>query len=292
MTEPAFAARREQVGERGAVLVLLAHQDDEIAFAPIIALAREQGRHVRVVYLTNGGARSQTPALRAAESARALVTLGVPQSEIRFLGTDLSIPDGELFRHFPAAYAALRHDCRGIREIGVLLTLAWEGGHPDHDAVHVLAMKLARECGASDRTWQVPFYRAADQGPPFFSMFAPLTCNGPVKAIPAARKSALLRIRMIRFYPSQWRALAGLGPAILWHALIGTPAKVQKVQVGRTLARPTPGPLLYERRNRISFAEFAEHANSFLGPSDPGGSTWTQRRPQQSEMPYQHREFL
>ncbi|MDH4023410.1 MAG: PIG-L family deacetylase [Gammaproteobacteria bacterium] len=272
MIEPASASSQAHLGGRGVVLVLLAHQDDEVAFSPIIALVRAQGRPLRVVYLTNGGARSQTPARRAAESERALAALGVPRSEIRFLGTDLSIPDGELFRHFPSSYSALLDDCRDIHDLGAVLTLAWEGGHPDHDATHVLAMKLARERGADDRTWQVPFYRAADRGVPFFSMFAPLTCNGPVQELPAAHQDALLRAAMMRYYRSQWRTFAGLGPAILWHALIGTPARIQKVQVRRTLGRPTAGPLLYERRNRISFAEFAEHANSFLEQSVSAGS--------------------
>lgn len=268
MNEPACVWNWDSPGERGTVLILLAHQDDEIAFSQLIAMVREQGRPVRVVYLTNGGAGPQAPARRAAESVRALAALGVPRSAIRFLGTDLSIPDGELLRHFESAYRALLEDCRGIGDLGALVTLAWEGGHPDHDAAHVLAIKLARERGVDDRTWQVPFYRAADHGPPFFSMFAPLDCNGPAQELPEAREGALLRATMIRYYPSQWRAFAGLGPAILWHALVGTPSKVQKVQVHRTLERPTTGALLYERRNRISFAEFAEHANNFLDESE------------------------
>jgi LmbE family N-acetylglucosaminyl deacetylase len=264
MSEPDLASSGESSGNQGTALFLLAHQDDELAFSPLLARLRDQGRPVRVVYLTNGGAGPSTRAQRATESARALATLGVPSSEIRFLGTELSIPDGQLFRHLSAAYGALVDDCRDIRHLGALYTLAWEGGHPDHDAAHVLAMKLGLERQAEDRTWQVPFYRAADRRPLLFSMFAPLECNGPVRELPAAWKDALLRAATIRFYPSQWRTFAKLAPAIFWHALIGTPTKVQKVQVRRSLERPTAGPLLYETRNQISFAEFAEHASRFL----------------------------
>jgi LmbE family N-acetylglucosaminyl deacetylase len=277
MKEPALVPTWGSLGVGGTVLILLAHQDDEIAFAQLIAQVLADGTRVRVVYLTNGGMGPRMPARRAAESVRALAALRVPRSEIRFLGTELSIPDGELYRHLAAAYRALLQDCADIGELGALLTLAWEGGHPDHDAAHVLAIRLARERGADDRTWQVPFYRAADGGPPFFSMFAPLAGNGPVLDLPAARESALQRARMIRFYPSQWRAFAGLGPAILWHTLIGTPSKVQKVQVRRILERPTAGPLLYESRNHVSFAELAGHANRFLDEGDADRSDRSSR---------------
>jgi LmbE family N-acetylglucosaminyl deacetylase len=248
----------------GLALFLLAHQDDEIAFSPLIARFFEQGRPMRVVYLTDGAAGGTTPARRARESERALAALGVPASAIRFLGTTLSIPDGGLFRHLAEVYGALAGHCRDLQDFGDLYTMAWEGGHPDHDAAHVLAMKLAIELGLADRTWQVPFYRAADRGPPFFKLFAPLQTNGPARALPAARQDALLRAAAIRFYPSQWRTFLGLGPGILWHALIGTPTKVQQVQVRRSLERPTAATLLYEKRNGIRFAEFVRHANRFL----------------------------
>jgi LmbE family N-acetylglucosaminyl deacetylase len=279
MNEPALVPSWGSLGDGGTVLILLAHQDDEIAFSQLITRARADGTRVRVVYLTNGGAGARVPARRAEESVRALAALRVPRSEIRFLGTDLSIPDGELFRHLAAAYRALLQDCAGIGDLGALLTLAWEGGHPDHDAAHVLAIKLARERGAEHRTWQVPFYRAADSGPPFFSLFAPLAGNGPALDLPAAREGAWQRAGMIRFYPSQWRAFAGLGPAILWHALIGTPSKVQKVRVRGILERPTAGPLLYESRNHVSFAELAGHANCFL---EDGDADRSDRSPRQS----------
>jgi LmbE family N-acetylglucosaminyl deacetylase len=245
-------------------LFLLAHQDDEIAFAPLMALLGAKGRRLRVVYLTDGAARRATPARRVSETTRALAALGIPAADIRFLGSDLSIPDSWLFRHLDSAHDALEKDCQAICHSCHLFTLAWEGGHPDHDATHVVARALAGERGWADRTWQVPFYRAADRGPPFFTLFAPLPLNGPAWQLPAARHDALLRARMIRYFPSQWRTLAGLAPAILWHALRGTPAALQRVRVDQPLARPTAGPLLYEQRNGIPFVELAKHAKRFL----------------------------
>jgi LmbE family N-acetylglucosaminyl deacetylase len=261
---PTFSLDPSRVREPGAALFLLAHQDDEIAFAPLMALLGAQGRRLCVVYLTDGAAGRATPAQRASETTRALAALGIPAADIRFLGSDLSIPDEGLVRHLGSAHDALESECQAICHSGDLFSLAWEGGHPDHDATHVLALALAKRHGWDDRTWQVPFYRAAECGPPFFTLFAPLPSNGPVWHLPAARHDALLRARMIRFFPSQWRSLAGLAPAVLWHALLGTPVTLQRVPVDRPLARPTAGPLLYEQRTGITFVEFAEHANRFL----------------------------
>jgi len=100
--------------------------------------ASKAGRASRVPHERRGRASGAGPACRRVRARPGRV--GVPRSEIRFLGTDLSIPDGELFRHLSSAYRALLEDCRSIGDLGALLTLAWEGGHPDHDAAHVLAI--------------------------------------------------------------------------------------------------------------------------------------------------------
>jgi len=81
-------------------LFLLGHQDDEIAFAPLISRIKSRQRPVRIVYLTNGAVGRATPEVRSAESTRALASLGVTSAEISYLGNDLSVPDGLLFRRF------------------------------------------------------------------------------------------------------------------------------------------------------------------------------------------------
>jgi LmbE family N-acetylglucosaminyl deacetylase len=246
------------------ILILLAHQDDEIVVAPVIVWLRRHERPIRVVYLTNGGSGRSTQVVRNSESTRALASLGLGSTDIRFLGADLAVPDGELFRHLASTYSALAKECESAGQLGAVFTLAWEGGHPDHDAAHVLAIRLARERGLEEHVWQLPFYRAGGWGPPWFAMFAPLTRNGPTWELPERRECAQLRARMVRFYPSQWRSFAGLGPVIVGHAILATPVRLQRVNVRRALDRPTPEPLLYEHRNGVSFAEFAGCAESFL----------------------------
>ena len=134
----------------------------------------------------------------------------------------------------------------------------------DHDAAHAIAMALAMAQGRVHRAWQVPFYRAIDHGPPFFSLFAPLPANGPVSRLALTRRDSWLRATLIRFFPSQWRAFAGLGPVILWHALTSPVLKLQPMLLSRLWERPNAGRLLYEQRYGVSFAAFSECMTAFL----------------------------
>lgn len=245
-------------------LFLLGHQDDEIAFAPLISRIKSRQRPVRIVYLTNGAVGRATPEVRSAESTRALASLGVTSAEISYLGNDLSVPDGLLFRRFSRVYDALETECSAIASMGEVYALGWEGGNLDHDAAHVLAMALAIARDRVQRAWQVPFYRAAGLGPPFYSLFAPLPANGPVSPLSLTRQESRLRLRLIRYFPSQWRSFVGLAPAILWHALASPVLKLQPMTLRRVWERPTAGRLLYEQRSAVSFAEFAGCVTAFL----------------------------
>src|ERR1043165_10179605 len=100
-------------------LYVFAHQDDEVAIAPRIARDVAAGARVVCAFLTDGGA----PAVRDAESRAVMAELGV--QDVIFVG----FPERALVEHLDAAYYALEEiDAEAI------VTLAWEGGHQDHDA--------------------------------------------------------------------------------------------------------------------------------------------------------------
>lgn len=245
-------------------VIVLAHQDDDIAFAPLIWRLKASGGPLRIVYLTDGSAGRVSSSVRDGECRRALAALGVVPSEILFLGSDLAIPDLALFRTLDRAYEGLVAALGPVQAMGDIYTLAWEGGHIDHDAAHLVTAAFAHARGRLDRAWQVPFYRTADRGPPWFSLFAPLAANGPVTEVPLTRGEALLRATLMRFYPSQWRVLSGLAPGLLWHGATATASKAQRLRPERLRGRPTPQPLFYERGGRTSFDEFSAHAGAFL----------------------------
>ena len=251
---------------RETTVIVLAHQDDDIAFAPLIRRLKVSGAPLAVAYLTDGSGGRASSAVRDAETRRALTTLGVAPAEILFVGSPLGIPDSALFRALDVAYDSLEAALAPVQPIGDIYTLAWEGGHIDHDATHLVTAALALAHGRLDRAWQVPFYRTADRGPPWFSLFAPLPANGAVTEIPLDRDEALLRATLMRHYPSQWRVLSGLAPGLVWHGATARVMRAQRLRPERLWHRPMPGRLFYERGGRTQFEEFAAHARAFLAP--------------------------
>ncbi|MGE0849772.1 MAG: PIG-L deacetylase family protein [Hyphomicrobiaceae bacterium] len=236
------------------LLFLLAHQDDELMVAPLILAAKRNGERIGVVYLTDGGAGSVTPATRNAETRRALATLGVDVvREVWFLGERLGIPDRFCYEHLSSAHSALLALVRELPPITAIYTHAWEGGNPDHDAVHVVALGIGRALRIEQAVFQIPFYRATRRGPLPFRVFAPLAANGEVMWYPVSRVQRLRLLDLIRFFPSQVQAFVRLGPFMLIDALWRNGLPVQHASLARILQRPMPEPLRYERHGHDRF---------------------------------------
>jgi LmbE family N-acetylglucosaminyl deacetylase len=133
-------------------LVLVAHPDDEcIAFGALLQRMREP----LVVFATDGspadpyfwqkyGSREAYAVLRRKEALESMRAAGV--KDVLFLA-DMpggeKLVDQELFRNLHTAYDLLA-DAVARRMTPALLTLAYEGGHPDHDACSFLAAQLAQ----------------------------------------------------------------------------------------------------------------------------------------------------
>jgi hypothetical protein len=145
-------------------LFLLGHPTTKIAFRAARFEDQVEGTD-RAHRLPHGRRRGAGDAGHPEhESVRALASLGVASAEIHFLGKDLSVPDGLLFRRLTPVYDALEAECSSIGSLGEIYTLGWEGGNLDHDAAHVIGLALAVARDRVHRAWQVAFYRAAGLG--------------------------------------------------------------------------------------------------------------------------------
>ncbi len=147
----------------GRTLVLVAHPDDECITCG--GLLQHMSDPV-VIYATDGapqdsyfwkkyGSREAYSRMRQEECRRALAEVGV--QEIVFLANEEPrLVDQELFRNLPIAFELLDHEARRLQP-NAILTLAYEGGHPDHDSCSLLAQELGRNLGIA--VWEVPLYR-------------------------------------------------------------------------------------------------------------------------------------
>src|SRR5882724_6645887 len=155
------------VGRHGSplmrILFVFAHQDDEIAAAPRIRRAVAAGDEIACAFLTDG----KNPIIRDEESRRALVSLGV--TDIAFIGSENQIADGTLVENLDRSLMLLSARADRADEVW---TLAWEGGHQDHDAAHLVALAFARQRGA--RCFEVPLYTGFGSIGPFFRVCCPI----------------------------------------------------------------------------------------------------------------------
>lgn len=191
----------------GRTLVLVAHPDDEcIAFGALLQRIQEP----LVVFATNGspadpyfwqryGSREAYAELRRHEALKSMEAAGV--KDVVFLA-DMpggeALVDQELFRNLRAAYELLA-DIAARRMTTAILTMAYEGGHPDHDSCSLLAAQLSHL--ASLPCWEAPLYHRNADGSGVFQDFI-----GPAEELIDVRPTdfELERKReMCRAYSSQ-----------------------------------------------------------------------------------------
>jgi len=238
------------------VLFVLAHQDDEVFFSARIEHEARLGHEVWCAFLTDGSGRGVDPRLRNDESRRVLTRLGVPTDRMLFAGGRGSAPDGELPRHLESSLAGLCGALDGLT-VHRVFTAAYEGGHQDHDAAHLVALAFARRRGILSRTWETSLYNGCGTPWRFFRVLHPLP-GAPrhrrTRRLPlvSAWRHALLPAS----YPSQWRSWAGLWPGYLIERAVLRRETLQCVDPRRVRGRPHPGSPLYERRTGWTWAAF------------------------------------
>ncbi|MDP2832081.1 MAG: PIG-L family deacetylase [Pseudomonadota bacterium] len=252
-------------------LYFFAHQDDELWILP--RLEAEAGRGIRAIcfFLTSGSTHTrdagrQLALARNEESRGVLVSHGCRDLDIHFLGLGIPIDDGSLFRHLEAADDACTGALQPAGEVAVhtIYCPAWEGGHPDHDAVHLIALSQAIRLAAASRLLQFPLYNGRSLPGPLFRTQSPLPENGPVSWHDMTRYQAIRHWLLARRYRTQWRTWMGLLPPSLLKAAWTPGLALQPVDRERVSRRPHPGPLFYEKRFGVSYPEFADISRGFI----------------------------
>lgn len=228
-------------------LFLFAHQDDEFGVFARIEYERRAGRRVCCVYVTDGAATAD-PERRDAESRAVLQQLGVGLQDILFVGRQLGIVDGKLHLHVGVLADWLHCFLNAHPTLETYFVPAWEGGHPDHDLLHAVAVELLAARGRLPGVWQYPLYNGRNCAGPLFRLQSPLPENGPVDRQAVGWHDRLRYVRLCLAYPSQWRTWIGLFPFVCLHYLGGGAQQLQRVDRARLAQPPHARPLYYERR--------------------------------------------
>ena len=196
--------------------MLVAHPDDEvIAFGALM----QRMKKAIVVFATDGaphdqhfwkdyGSREAYAQVRRKEAQQAL---GVVGAQPVFLADRVAggISDQELFRRLPQAIKALEKIMDETNP-ECLLTLTYEGGHPDHDACCFIA-----SCGGRMRrvpVWESPLYHRNSDGVQAVQTF-PRRTGAELDCVVAGEELEK-KLRMFHTYESQKLTLDLFRPEI------------------------------------------------------------------------------
>ena len=191
-------------------LVIVAHPDDEsISCGGLL----QHMRKACVVFATDGapqddyfwrrfGSRERYANIREDEARAALAAVGVEDFEFLARQTDTPLIDQRLHEALPAAFAALSQIVERRRP-ECLLTLAYEGGHPDHDAVSFLGAHLGRTFGLP--VWEAPLYHRDSHGGGVHQQFVEEHGDVIDHVVEGAELEA--KVRMLGCYKSQFDSL-------------------------------------------------------------------------------------
>lgn len=243
-----------------AVVHILAHFDDEYCALPLIKQRVREGLDQRFLYVADY-ATPQLAGARYAETRALLKHVGVPPEHVIHVGAGTGALDGAVHRHLDAAFAAVTAAVEAIGPVQRFVTLAWEGGHMDHDMCAMMTTELAKVRGAP--VDQFSLYNGKGLSGPFFHGGSPLAENGPVTKAASRAAEWAAWMAEVRFFPSQAKTWAGLWPAMFW-----TYAKrgfgYQQLDPARIAERPHAGPLFYERMFKVPYPEVRAAADAFL----------------------------
>lgn len=236
------------------VVFLLAHNDDEYFAALRMREEIQLGNRVIVAYLTHGSIHGVDSAARMQDSVRILSRLGIEQNDILPTGRGQDILDFQLHERAVDAYQGLSEVLENIA-IERLYVMAWEGGHPDHDASHLIGVAFARQRNLEE-VYEFPAYSR-------FRVMHPLRKDFELLATGNNRIEAFKTLMSGFSYRSQRKTFLAMLPGSIAQLLLLGHQNYWLVPQGRDYTQPPhAGRLFYERRYGVSFAVFTKNVRA------------------------------
>ncbi len=242
---PDYLARAGLETGRKNVLFLMAHFDDDSTIAGTMNLYVRSGWDTHVCWLTRAGLGGMwgDPWFRTEEANRAMDAVGIPKDNRHILG----IGDHECMEHFPEIMDRVTGLVQEIQP-SVIIHLAYEGGHPDHDTTPLAAYVAAQRVGCQIVFFEVPTYNTS--GPKVM----PYRVNGFVKSygpwtyVPLDREAKKAKKGDRYANRSQWFFMYPFGILGTWRSIQGKGEPIRPTPEYDFLQPPHPGKLLYQRR--------------------------------------------
>ncbi|MBV8373339.1 MAG: PIG-L family deacetylase, partial [Candidatus Eremiobacteraeota bacterium] len=201
-------------------LFIFAHQDDEYAAAPWILEELSTGASIACVYLTDGGSRT-APEIRDGESLGVLHLLGASDTVIFLNEAGTRIADRALAAKSMHALRMLENwiESSSFRPSRIYAP-SYEGGHPDHDAAHLIAAVVACDRGILNEAWHFSLYNAYRCRRPFFATLRQLPSNMPARLATLSPAQRWHTVWLCWRYISQRKTWLGLFPGAFYERIV------------------------------------------------------------------------
>jgi LmbE family N-acetylglucosaminyl deacetylase len=252
--------KHEQLSE----IFVFAHQDDESAVYQKIVDALQMGHRVVCVFVTSGVTKGLDSSKRNIESTLVLTSLGVTPNHIYFAGDIVGITDGDLVNKLDQAAQWLEEVFLNNGPLNRIYLPAWEGGHPDHDALHAICVSIGKQHSFLGAMRQYSLYNGYHCKGPLFRTFLPLQENGPIEKEKISWPNRVRFLKNCLQYPSQVKTWIGLFPMMLIHYIFWGTQNLQCVSFRRIMTRPHRGKLYYERRKFAAYENVHQKISAFV----------------------------
>ncbi len=212
--DPVLGDLAQRVPTRKRIALVVAHPDDE-TIAAGASLHLLTG--LLLVHVTDGAPRTLGDAARAgfatstgyAATRRAELRAALTLAGCSPVAVELGVPDQDASLHMPVIAQDLAR-LFAQHEIGAVITHAYEGGHPDHDATALATHLAAPGLAASGGIIEFPGYYASPDGAFTTGRFLP----GPRATTVALTLAEQARKRaMFACFRTQAAVLAAFGAA-------------------------------------------------------------------------------
>lgn len=248
-----------------SILILLAHQDDELGILPIVHNLLANNHTINIIFLTDGAAKSQDSLIRNKESIAVLNRFGIKSNHIHFFADFYQILDKHLVENLHSTQQYLMQYLKDYDITpDMVISHAWEGGHPDHDAGHLLALSVAKEFEILHNCYQFYFYNNQS-----WSMMGPVRLFHPLRqTLDYVTKFGVMN--GIRYFNSYWLyktqrfSMLWMVPALFSQYVIKRKCSMYLTDIRDIQLVPHKGILRYERNAFYSQHEFFVHARGFI----------------------------
>lgn len=244
-----------------SVAIFFAHMDDEVFLIPTINRLNAENKKIYCYFLTKSEGRNDrySQEIRESESIKFLSRLA-PNAEVNFLGKILDVKDLELHLNLEKIYDYLLSAL--AKDVQMIITPHFEGGHIDHDSASILGRKISEKLLLDHFTFAL--YKAKFKRFKFFEVAKIKKDEQSSFKLKVDISSYIYYLLIPFIYKSQWRTWLGIYPFLVTRIIFRRDYKIFNAASLDYENPPNSGNLLYSRRNDGTYQDWKSRVQKFL----------------------------